>query len=340
MMKKILLAGAAAICTLAFASCNNTQTVKDAPIPVIFDTDVGNDIDDVLAMEMLFNYEKEGRIDILGIALNKSNPYTIEYVDAYCRMHGRGDMPLGFAYNGVTPDNGGYTKQTLDTLIDGHKVLTPERTIDSNLPEGYVLIRKLLAEAEDNSVVFIAVGPETNLARLLDSEGDEYSPLDGKALVAKKVKYMSVMGGLFGNEFDFPEWNIISDLEAARKVFAEWPTEIVASGWELGNKLLYPHQSILEDFAQSHPLAISYKEYQPMPYDRQTWDLTSVLYGVEPDAGHFGLSEPGTIAIDEKGYSIFTPSENGKHRYLTITEDMTASTLDTLVARVTGKQSN
>ena len=34
-------------------------------IPVIFDTDAGNDIDDVLAMQMLFNYEKAGKIDLL-----------------------------------------------------------------------------------------------------------------------------------------------------------------------------------------------------------------------------------------------------------------------------------
>ena len=336
-MKTKILTGAILLCSMTFASCNSQSDSGQTPLPVIFDTDVGNDIDDVLALEMLFNYEKEGKIDLLGITLCKSNPYTIEYVDAYCRMHGRGDMPLGFAYDGVTPDDGGYTRQTLDTLINGQKILNPERNMASTLPEGYKLLRKLLSEADDNSVVFIAVGPETNLARLLDSAGDEYSPLGGKELIAKKVKYMSVMGGLFGNEFDFPEWNIVTDLSAARKVFAEWPTEIVASGWELGNKLLYPHQSILNDFEESHPLSVSYKLYQPMPYDRQTWDLTSVLYAVEPDAGHFGVSEAGTIAIDEKGHSIFTPSSTGRHRYLTISEDKTESTLNTLVERVTGK---
>lgn len=338
-MKKILFIFSAGILCLWLNSCTCRQDCSNAPIPVIFDTDIGNDIDDVLAMEMLFNYDKAGIIDLLGISLSKSNRYTIEYADAYSRMHGYADMPLGFAYNGANPENGGYTKQTLDTLIDGKKILVPEISPDSSLPEGYKLMRKLLSEAEDGSVVIIAVGPETNLARLLMSEADEFSPLDGKSLVAKKVRLLSVMGGLYGNEFDFPEWNIVQDLAAARKVFEEWPGPVVASGWELGNKLLYPHQSILNDFPDGyrHPLCVSYKVYSQMPYDRQTWDLTSVLYAIEPDAGHFGLSEPGHIEIDENGFSIFTPSGTGQHRYLTIGSDMIEPTLNSLVERVTGK---
>lgn len=322
-------------------SCNSGKEKVACPIPVIFDTDVGNDIDDVLAMQMLFNYEKAGKIDLLGITISKSNPYSIEYVDAYCCMNGRNDIPLGYAYNGANPEDGGYLRQTLDTIIDGGKILHPQRNIKSNLPEGYKLSRKLLAAQKDSSVVFIAVGPETNLARLLASEPDEFSPLNGTALVAKKVKLLSVMGGLYGNEFDFPEWNIIQDLNAAQTVFKQWPTALITSGWELGNKLLYPHQSILTDFPDSHkhPLCVSYKVYSQMPYDRQTWDLTSVLQAIEPDKNYFDLSSKGTIVIDSAGYSIFSPTVGGKHQYLTIEgKENIKKTLNAIVRQVTGKQ--
>ncbi|MDL2304853.1 nucleoside hydrolase [Bacteroides sp. OttesenSCG-928-D19] len=310
----------------------------ELPVPVILDTDVGNDIDDVLAMQMLFNYEDEGLIDLLGITISKSNPYSIEYIDAYCRLNGRPDMPLGFAYNGVNSEDGGYLRQTLDTIIDGKKILHPQRTIKSNLPEGYKLLRKMLASQADSSVVFVAVGPETNLARLLKSSPDEFSPLNGKALVAKKVKLLSVMAGLFGNEFDFPEWNVMQDLDATRTVFANWPTPLIASGWELGNKLLYPHQSILNDFPNSykHPLCVSYKVYDKMPYDRQTWDLTSVLQAIEPGQNYFTLSPAGKITIDKDGKSLFAPDAKGKHRYLLIEgEENIRRTLEAIVYRVT-----
>lgn len=321
-------------------SCTEPKETE-IPVPVIFDTDVGNDIDDVLALQMLFNYEKAGKIDLLGITISKSNPYSIEYIDGYCRFNGKSDIPLGYAYNGATPEDGGYLRQTLDTVIEGKKILHPERSIKNNLPEGYRLLRQLLATQKDSSVVLIAVGPETNLQRLLLSEADEYSELDGKSMVAQKVKFLSVMGGLYGNEFDFPEWNLIQDLNAAQTVFKEWPTPIIASGWELGNKLLYPHQSILNDFPESykHPLCVSYKIYDKMPYDRQTWDLTSVLYAIEPEAEHFGLSHKGRIVIDSTGHSRFTPVENGKHQYLTIHEEKgIQTTLDAIVRQVTGKE--
>lgn len=309
---------------------------KQEPIAVIFDTDVGNDIDDVLAMQMLFNYERERKINLLGITIGKCNPYSIQYMDAYCRLNGRNDIPLGFAYHGVNPEDNKYLRPVLDTIINGKKILQPQRSISDNLPEGYALLRKLLASQKDASVVFIAVGPATNLARLLESQPDDYSNLNGKDLVAQKVKRLSIMGGLYGNEFDFPEWNIVQDIKSAQKVFSEWSTEIVASGWEVGNKILYPHQSILNDFSSDHPLSISYKIYEQMPYDRQTWDLTSVLYAIEPDKGYFNLSSKGVISIDHTGKSVFTEKEDGKHRYLLIGKNDIERTLKAMVERVSG----
>lgn len=322
-----------------FCSCAQ-QKESTAPIPVILDTDAGNDIDDILAMQMLFNYEKRGKVDLLGITISKCNPHSIEYIDGYCRFNGRNDIPLGYAYNGVNPDDGNYLRQTLDTVMGGKKILNPERSIKNNLPEGYKLLRKLLVTQKDHSVVFIAIGPETNLARLLLSEADEYSSLDGKSLIAKKVKLLSVMGGLYSNEFDFPEWNLANDLEAAQTTFSQWPTPIIASGWEVGHKILYPHQSILNDFPESekHPLCVSYKLYQPMPYDRDTWDLTSVLQAIEPEKNYFNLSEEGTISIDSTGHTSFSPSENGQHQYLIIHEkENIQRVLDALVRQVTDK---
>lgn len=319
--------------------CFAQTPVKPMPIPVIFDTDVGNDIDDVLALQMLFNYEKENKIDLLGITISKSNPRVVEYVDAYCRFNDRGDIPLGYAYNGVNPEPFKYVPTTLDTLVNGKKVLYPRRSLASDIPEGYILQRQLLARQQDRSVVMIVVGPETNIQRLLESGPDEYSKLTGVELVKKKVRLLSVMGGLYDNKFDFPEWNIVQDLRAAKTLFEKWPIEIVASGWELGNELLYPHQSILQDFdnVETHPLAISYQSYQKMPYDRQTWDLTSVLYAIEPDEGHFDLSKPGIIAIDSDGNSLFKVMENGKHRYLIIPDNKKGKTLKRIVDQVTGK---
>ncbi len=325
----------------AFISCGGRGGEKEpaaAPVKVIFDTDLGNDIDDVMALQMLLNYEKEGRVELLGVTLCKANPATIAFADGYLRYNGRGDLPLGYVYDGVTPFDGTYLLPTLAATADGQPVLKPERTIDSNLPEAYKLLRRLLADAPDGSVVLISVGPMTNIGRLMDSAPDDISPLPGVELVKRKVKAVAAMAGLYGGGFDFPEWNVEQDIPAARSVFSKCPVPLTASGWELGNRLLYPHQSILEDFGdpQKHPLAIAYGAYMEMPYDRQTWDLTSVLDIVEPDRW-FGYSPAGTITVDEKGFSHFTADPKGTQRYLTIDSLQIPATLQGLVNQVTGK---
>lgn len=325
---------------IALLACS-CKTVSRQPVPspvsVIFDTDVGNDIDDVLALQMLFNYEKQQKLKLLGITISKSNPRVIEYLDAYCRLQGYDNMPLGYAYNGVNPEPHRYVPVTLDTTVNGKKLLFPQRSIADSLPEGYKLLRKLLAGSADGSVVLLVVGPETNIARLLRSAADEFSPLNGLELMKKKVKLVSVMGGMYTNEFDFPEWNIVQDLEASRILFAECPVPLVASGFEIGDKYRYPATSIVNDFAGGdvNPLVMSYKIYQPFPYDRQTWDLTSVLYAMEPEKNYFDLSPAGRITIAADGKSVFNAGA-GNQRYL-IYKNNKEEVLSRLVQLVTGK---
>lgn len=332
-----LLTGIVVLAVL-MAGCQPPAKHTEAdPVSVIFDTDIGNDIDDVLALQMLFNYEKQQKVKLLGITISKSNPRVVDYIDGYCRRNGRNDMPLGYAYAGVNPEPGKYVPATLDTTVNGKKLLFPGRSIADSLPEGYQLQRRLLAAAADSSVIMIVVGPETNLARLLQSGPDAYSPLTGIELMKKKVKLVSVMGGVYTNEFDFPEWNIVQDLAASRTLFAQCPVPLVASGFEIGDKLRYPATSILNDFADgdADPLVMSYKVYEPMPYDRQTWDLTSVLYAIEPGKDYFDLSPRGQIVIDTTGRSVFTAGE-GRHQYL-VYKNNQQQVLSRLVELVTGK---
>ena len=37
------------------------------PVKVIFDTDMGNDVDDVVALDMFYKYLDEGSVELLGI---------------------------------------------------------------------------------------------------------------------------------------------------------------------------------------------------------------------------------------------------------------------------------
>ena len=47
------------------------------PQKVIFDTDMGNDIDDALALAMLYDYQESGKAKVLAILLNKDTTENI-----------------------------------------------------------------------------------------------------------------------------------------------------------------------------------------------------------------------------------------------------------------------
>jgi hypothetical protein len=88
----------------------------------------------------------------------------------------------------------------------------------------------------------------------------------------------------------------------------------------VGEALPYPGSSIEKDFAWApvHPVVDAYRAFKPAPYDAPASALAATLYAVHPEAGHFKLSEPGTISVLDDGRTRFTPAADGKHRYLMV----------------------
>ncbi len=337
-MKSSNCLGVLALCVLLLFSCAEKRNeVSTEPVKVIFDTDIGNDIDDVLALQMLVNYHKRGLIELEAVTISKCNKKSVLFADGYLRFN---DMmiDLGFAHNGVTPDDYFYLIPTLSSEYHGHRVIEP-KVDTSSVEEAYVLMRRQLVEASDSSVVIIAVGPMTNMGRLVDSRPDSISSLDGASLLRKKVREVVLMAGMFEKEGMFPEYNVVCDIPAARLFFEKCPVPIIVSGFEIGGRVLYPHESVLGDFGdpEAHPLPIAYSHYSQMPYDRQTWDLTAVYQAVEPDNNLIRNSEAGKIHIDDEGYSIFEPEEGGKHHFLLLDDKDITALRDTLVTRVSGR---
>ncbi|MDP7206170.1 MAG: nucleoside hydrolase, partial [Pirellulaceae bacterium] len=209
---------------------------SEEPLLVIFDTDIGNDVDDALALGILHALESRGKCRLLAVTVSKDHPQAASFVDAVNTFYGRGEIPIGVVRDGPTPAASTFT--VLADQHDGDQARYPhDLQSGEEAPEATALLRKILAEQEDSSVVFIQVGFSTNLARLLDSKADDHSSLDGQQLVASKVKLLSAMAGAFkpiGDEERYLEYNVVKDIESARRVFHDWPTPVVLSGYEIG----------------------------------------------------------------------------------------------------------
>ena len=140
----------------------------------------------------------------------------------------------------------------------------------------------------------------------------------------------------------FREYNVMKDIPAAQKIFNEWPTPIVISPFEVGIAVLFP-ATVIEnnlEYASPNPLKIAYESYLEMPYDRPTWDLTSVLYAVEGTKDYFNLSEWGWMKSDDQAHTRFYPDENGKHAFLSVNKEQTEIIKNRFVELISMKPEN
>ena len=305
------------------------------PVRLIFDTDIGNDVDDVLALGMIHSLQARRACRLLGVTITKDSDLAGPFVDAINTFYLRGDTPIGVVRPGKTPEPGKFLPMAAEKTNGEFRY--PHNLLSSkDATEAVALLRKLLAAEPDGTVSIAQVGFSTNLARLLDSKSDDVSPLAGRDLIEKKVKVLSIMAGAFqtinGNPH-YCEYNVVQDIANCKKLADEWPTPVVWSGFEIGIALPYPAESIVNDYGYvpDHPLAESYRRYSPPPHNRPTWDLTSVLYAVFPDRGYFDLSPPGRVIVEADGFTKFEPVTEGRHRYLKLTDPQRPRVLEALV---------
>jgi purine nucleosidase len=338
------------------------------PTRIIFDTDMFGDIDDVMALAMLHALQSRGEAQLLAVTISTDYAWCAPFVDAVDTYYGHGGVPIGVVTGGVTGDAtwkkfppakmlANYTRYISELRRPGGSLQFPHKVgPDTRLPEALVLLRKTLAGEPDNSVTIIQVGFSTNLARLLASKADAASPLSGMELVRHKVKLLSVMAGAYADRngqlqaHSQPEFNLMLDVPAAQALFAQWPTPIVDSGFEIGDSMLFKGADIDAKFSapKTNPVVETYRYTDPLfraaaapvgkLHDHPTYDLTAVLYAVRPDDGYFSLSRPGTIAILADGSSRFAASEGGTRRYLTLTPVQRARALEAMTSLVSQPQ--
>ncbi len=293
------------------------------PVKLILDTDMGNDIDDALALAMIHSLEARGECQLLGVMLSKDNPYAPMMVDAINTFYQRGDVPIGMVEKGVTPEDGKFNKAVIELKDDTGNLLFPTTHQKDQYQPAVPLLRRLLAESEDQSVVVIPIGFSTNLHQLFDTPADAYSPLTGIELFEKKVSHVSMMAGCFNEEnpAHHREFNIVQDLEASTRFIADCPRPIYFTGWEVGASIKHPVRSILNDYqwTEHHPVVEGYKRYIEMPYDRQTWDLTAVLFATRQNRNYFTIHGPGKVTVDDIGRTLFDANAQGQHYILSVT---------------------
>jgi hypothetical protein len=295
------------------------------PIGIAFDGDFGSRVDAVLALAMLNGFTAKTEARRISLSVSRPSLISAQLADVVAAFYrGRPVAGFGGGVGAITegmigmpegaapPDDTPVLGTTLSKkAADGTPVYTSTIAGLVNTAESSVLIRNLLLAQHDGNATIVLAGPATGLVRILGLYRS------GPQVTAKCKQLVVAIGSFPAGQ---PDPCIKSDVAAARKLFAEWPTPVVAVGAEVGEALAYPGASIEKDFAWSsaHPVVDAYRAVKPMPYDAPASALAAVLQAVHPDDGYFKLSDSGTISVLDDGRTRFTPAADGKHRYVIV----------------------
>lgn len=309
MRLKLVISLFASIPLLFLTSCQIGKPTITDPVKIIFDSDMGPDYDDVGALTMLHAFADSGKAEILATMASNKYALVAPCLNVINTYYGRAGIPVGSPKtHGV---NIGCSQHWTDSLVANYPHMIDST---SEAQDAVSLYRKILAAQKDTSVVIVTVGFLTNLNDLLLSKADNICPLNGNDLVVKKVKRLVSMAGIFpeGSEF-----NVREDSTSSKYVFDHWPTRIVFSGFEIGNKILTGNK--LRGSSLKSPAKMAFSIAIPMsPQDkngRQSWDQTAVLTAVKGAA--FAFDEvKGNMLTEPSGFNRWISKADGLHSYL------------------------
>jgi len=271
---------------------------------VVFDTDIGPDCDDVGALMLLLNMEKEGLCTLSAVTHSTSSPFGCGCVDVICRAEGRDDVPIGTLKRGGVCC--GFNDGKYNEVISG--LYKNRFSGGREAPDAVRVMRQ--AFVENDEVLLIAVGPLGNIADFLQSGPDDLSPLSGIELARAKCPRFVCMGGMLSG--DRREFNFIVEPEATRFVLANWPTEIEFSEFSVGADV-ETGATLSQTLGRLHPAALAYALYSP--HGRASFDQTAVYQAILPENDLFELSERGWMSLDDQNATVWAPDPAGRHRW-------------------------
>ncbi len=197
---------------------------------VLLDTDIGDDIDDALALGYL---GKSSDIFLLGVStVFLKTRERAELGAAELQVLGKFNLPIvAGAGRPLKIENALYKKKLQEHKPRQFEILSKIKPLIKPYPMDVVEFLKNNIEAHSGEVTLLTIGPLTNIGLLFR----KYPK------IAEKLKEIVIMGGVITPSF--PEWNILCDPEAAAIVFnAGAPIRMI--GLDVTLKCLLPEAQI------------------------------------------------------------------------------------------------
>jgi inosine-uridine nucleoside N-ribohydrolase len=292
----------------SFWALNTFAQKSTTGVNIIFDTDIGPDYDDVGALTVLHALADSGKANILATIASNKYEGIAAVLNVFNTYFNRPHIPIGVPKGMAVDERDGQHWSDTILLRYPHAI-----KLNAEVPDAVTVYRKVLAAQPDNSVTVVTVGFLTNISNLLDSKPDRYSPLDGRSLIAKKVKLLVSMAGRFptGKEF-----NIEKDITASNNVFQNINIPVIYSGYEIGEKIKTGLPLIANNNIKNSPVKdvfrIAIKKSDADKDGRMSWDETAVLVAINGYAPYYELHKGKLNLVDAKGQNSWSDNGSGQ----------------------------
>ena len=270
-------------------------------IKVLFDTDIGSDIDDAVALAYLL---AQPRCELVGITTVSGQPIErAKLASAICKTAGA-DIPI---IPGHERRLDGPTRQP---DVPQMSVL-PNWEYDTHFSdEGAVAFMAETIRKNPNEVALLAVGPMTNVSRLFNEHPD----------TAELLRSLQMMIGRFSTSEDLPlsEWNAHCDSAAANIVYSTIAPHHTSLGLDVTHQVVMDSEQVKKHF--QHPVL------------KPVYEMSEVWFSARPELKfHDPLAavtlfdesvceyEQGIATVKrtddrDDGETLWSPDAKGPHR--------------------------
>lgn len=275
-----------------------TPAAPSARQKIILDTDIGDDIDDAFALALALSSPK---LQVVGV--------TTAWGDTDLRARLAARLLAQSGHSGIPVSAGPKTK------VDSERFPFTQARYASRFPEpqnGWPnAVDFILNEIRKNpgQITLIGIAPFSNIGALIDKDPATF----------RKLKRVIIMGGsihrgygdlgYFPDHGPVPEYNVLMDIPAAKKLFAsgvplyEMPmdsTQDLKLGLVLRN-ILFSQDTPLTD-----ALTLLYHQWtastqNPTP---TLWDAMAVAFAMDPS---LCPTRPMHIVVNDQGYTRVEP---------------------------------
>lgn len=306
------------------------QAAAEEPKPVglVLDGEMRGDAHDLLAFVTAFALStlEKPEAKVLTLSLTGSPLEGAAFTEAVARFYAiealrafperfqryRG-LPVGLDEGGAGATLSPAVKAVLSKQSeDGEPLYDHEIHAFTDTADPAALIRNGLTAQEDQSSAVVLNGPATNLVRVLGLNG-------GRELIEAKVKHL--VASLGDPKSGKPDAHLKADVDAARRLLAEWPTPVYVVGASLGKEAPFPGDRLAAgvNWSDRHPAVDLFRGVDESARRAAVREAAAVLFAVRPEQEYLTASEPGEFTVDTAGALQFKPSPSGRHRLLTST---------------------